>query len=286
MIAKRGMRPSLTTIFDTFFLDRAHATSEPLSQSLRDLLLPLLRLVSESDVLRADSLGYWRSGGDPFFLPRFVFQRTLIAKPRINVGIFAGLRGDEPGGILGLIQLIRALDAHPPIGREYQLWLYPVCNPSGYADGTRRSRGGRDLNRESWKNSAEPEVQLLERELRLHRFDGIISLHCDDVNDGVRGFVNSASMSQYLLKPALAAAERALPSNAASRINGFHAFDGIIPSREDGALRAPPEQRAAPFEIVLQAPQRAPLQLQAHAFLFALHEILASYRRISFAEEA
>jgi murein peptide amidase A len=286
MIAQRRMRRSLTAIFDRSFLEEAYATSVPLSQSLRDLLLPLLQMVSESDSLRADSLGYWRSGGDSFFLPRFVFQRTQNAKPRINVGVFAGLHGDEPGGILGLIQLIRALDAHPPIGREYQLWLYPVCNPSGYADGTRRSRSGRDLNREFWKNSAEPEVQLLEREIRLHRFNGIISLHCDGVSDGVRGFVNSASMSQYLLKPALAAAERALPLNAASRINGFHAFNGVIASREDGAFRAPPEQRAAPFEIVLQAPQRAPLQLQAHAFLFALHEILASYRRISFAEEA
>jgi hypothetical protein len=142
MIAKRGMRPSLTTIFDKFFLGEAHAVFEPRSQSLRDLLLPLLQLVSGSDVLRADSLGYWRSGGDPFFLPRFVFQRTQNAKPRINVGIFAGLHGDEPGGMLGLFQLIRALDAHPPVGREYQLWLYPVCNPSGYADGTRRSRSG------------------------------------------------------------------------------------------------------------------------------------------------
>ena len=67
MIAERGMRRSLTTIFDRFFLEDAHATSEPRAQSLRDLLLPLLQLVSESDVLRADSLGNWRSGGDPFF---------------------------------------------------------------------------------------------------------------------------------------------------------------------------------------------------------------------------
>ncbi len=114
MIAERGMRTGLTTIFDKFFLEEAHAASESSSQSLRDLLLPLLQLVSESDVLRADSLGYWRSGGDLFFLPRFVFQRTQNAKPRIKVGIFAGLHGDEPGGILGLIELIRALDAHPP----------------------------------------------------------------------------------------------------------------------------------------------------------------------------
>src|SRR5678815_6171121 len=74
MIAERGMRTSLTPIFDKFFLRGAHAVFEPRSPSLRDLLLPLLQLVSESDSLRADSLGYWRSGGDLFFLPRFVFQ--------------------------------------------------------------------------------------------------------------------------------------------------------------------------------------------------------------------
>ena len=278
MITERGIP---TTIFDKFFLERAHAVPESPLQSLRDLLLPLLQLVSESDVLRADSLGYLRSGGDLFFLPRFVFQRTHRVKPRIKVGIFAGLHGDEPGSIFGLIELIRALDAHPPVGREYQLWLYPVCNPSGYADGTRESRGGRDLNREFWKNSAEPEVQLLERELREHRFNGIISLHCDDHSDGLRGSVEGTSMSQYLLKPALAAAERALASIAAPRINGFHALNGTIASREDGAFQAPPEQKTAPFEIVLEVPRRAPLQLQAHAFLFALHEILATYRRIS-----
>ena len=67
MIAERGMRRSLTAIFDKFFLEEAYATSVPLSQSLRDLLLPLLEMVSESDFLRADSLGYWRREAICFF---------------------------------------------------------------------------------------------------------------------------------------------------------------------------------------------------------------------------
>ena len=51
MIAKRGMRPSLTTIFDKFFLDEAHAVFEPCAVR-RDLLLSLLQLISDSDVLQ------------------------------------------------------------------------------------------------------------------------------------------------------------------------------------------------------------------------------------------
>ena len=74
------------------------------------------------------------------------------------------------------------------MGRNYQLWLYPLCNPGGYMDGTRESRSGKDLNRKFWKNSSELEVQLLEKEISKQRFNGIISLHCDDTSYGVYGF--------------------------------------------------------------------------------------------------
>jgi protein MpaA len=252
---------------------------------IRDLLLPLFNMVSESVCLRADSLGPWRSGGDLFFLPRFVFQRTTRAKSRIKLGIFAGIHGDEPAGVLGLIELVRALHAEPPAGRDYQLWLYPLCNPSGYVDGTRHSRSGKDLNREFWKGSPEPEVRLLEEEMRRENFHGLISLHTDDTTDGVYGFVGGATLTEHLLKPALAAAERALPTNA-SEIDGFHAVNGIIHSRYDGILCAPAEQRPSPFEIILETPQHARASAQQDAFLLALRAILTEYRRvISFASD-
>ena len=254
-------------------------------RSIRALLLPLLRQVGESDLMRADSLGFWRAGGEAFFLPRFVFQRTRTAKPRIKVAIFAGVHGDEPAGVLGLIELVRALHARPEMGRDYQLWLYPLCNPGGYVDGTRKSRFGKDLNREFWRNSSEPEVRLIEEELRRENFQGIISLHSDDTSDGVYGFAGSATLNEHLLRPALAAAQNALPRNDAARIDGFHAEGGVIHSAYDGTLSAPPGGAPAPFEIVLETPQRASLRLQRHAFLFALHAILSEYRRmISYAQ--
>ena len=86
------------------------------------------------------------------------------------------------------MQLARALECYPEMGRNYQLWLYPLCNPGGYMDGTRESRSGKDLNRQFWKNSSELEVQLLEKEISKQRFNGIISLHCDDTSYGVYGF--------------------------------------------------------------------------------------------------
>ena len=175
--------------------------------SVHDLLAPLGKLVVQSEVLRADSLGFWRSGEDCCSYPVFFFQRRKVHKPRIKVGIFAGIHGDEPGSVLGLMQLARALECYPEMGRNYQLWLYPLCNPGGHMDGTRESRSGKDLNRQFWKNSSELEVQLLEKEISKQRFNGIISLHCDDTSYGVYGFGGGA-LNERLLKQGLAAAER------------------------------------------------------------------------------
>jgi murein peptide amidase A len=262
------------------YVEMYSETHPPVRQTIKETLLPLFIQVGVSDTLRADSLGFWRVGEDRFWLPRFTFQRTQIVKPRISVGIFAGIHGDEPASILGLIDFVRALDANPEYGRHFQLWLYPLCNPSGYVDGTRHSRSGLDLNREFWKGSTEPEVKLLEEEIARRKFEGIISLHCDDTSDGMYGFVRGATLTKHLLTPALAAAEAALPRNTNEFIDGFYAVEGIIHSGYGGILSAPPGSHPEPFEIVLETPHHAPLDLQRRAFMLALEAILAEYREL------
>jgi len=256
------------------------------SRSIKEILLPLFIQVGVSDTLRADSLGFWRVGEDRFWLPRFVFQRTHIVKSRIKVGIFAGIHGDEPAGILGLVDLVRELDADPVTGKEFQLWIYPLCNPSGFMDNTRHSRSGLDLNRQFWRDSQEPEIQLLEAELRRQAFNGIICLHSDDTSDGMYGFVRGHTLTKHLMEPALAAAEAALPRNKRALIDGFHAVEGIIHSGYGGILSSPPGAWPEPFEMVIETPQQAPLDLQRQAFVLALKSILSEYREfISFAAD-
>ena len=243
-------------------------------------------LVNDSPVLHSDWLGCCRCGKDQFWLPRLVFQRTRTLKPRIQLGIFAGIHGDEPASVLGLLDFARQLVLTPDIGKEYQIWIYPICNPAGLADGTRHSRSGKDLNREFWIDSPEPEIRLMEEEIRRRNFDGVISLHTDDTSDGLYGFVRGATLTRHLLVPALAAAEQALPRNQRSLIDGFHAVEGVIHSGYGGILSAPPNTHPEPFEIVLETPQHAPMELQRRAFVLALGEILPEYLRlISFAAD-
>lgn len=245
---------------------------------VNDLLLPLTLQVAASPFLRGDSLGFWQEGEARHWLPRFHFQRTQKVKHRYRIGIFAGIHGDEPAGILGLMDFVRELDRDPELGREFELWLYPLCNPSGYLAATRESSARLDLNREFWCGSCQPEVALLEKELRERRFDGIIALHSDDTSKGFYGFARDRLISEQMLAPALAAADRHLPLDRNEIIDGFHAVNGIIHSAYDGILCAPPEQRPQPFELILESPQLTPMALQRQSFVAALTAILGSYR--------
>jgi len=257
-------------------------------RSIRKLLLPLfLQLGTTAQSVRADSAGFWRVGDQRYWLPRLVFRGSQESgEPMIRLAIFAGLHGDEPAGVHAVVDLLRQLEADPFVGRAYRIHIYPLCNPTGYEDGTRHSRSGKDLNREFWTGSLEPEVAIIERELLFHKFHGIISLHSDDTSDGVYGFVRGATLTEHLMKPALAAAEAALPVNQSSVIDGFHAVEGIIKSAYEGILTAPPGTSPAPFEIILETPHHAPMESQRQAFVLSLTEILRHYRRmISYAAD-
>ncbi len=253
----------------------------PDHRSIKELLLPLfMHCGASSQSLRADSAGFWYHNGTRYWMPRLVFRGSPSEEPPLRLGIFAGIHGDEPQGVFALLDFLRFLEANPDLGRSYHLSIYPLCNPTGYEDGTRESRTGKDLNREFWHGSDEPEVCVLERELIRGNFHGIISLHSDDTSEGLYGFVRGATLTEHLLKPALAAAEAALPVNGAAVIDGFHAVNGIIHSAYEGILTAPPGSKPAPMEIILESPHLAPGHLQRQAFVLALSEIIRQYRQM------
>lgn len=253
----------------------------PTAHSIRRTLLPIFRHVVEAPTCwRAESVGFWKVEGERYWMPRLTFQRDPKETPSIKLAIFAGIHGDEPAGVQAIGDLVLALDGLPMMARQYLIHVYPLCNPTGYEDSTRHSRAGKDLNREFWKGSTEPEVQLLETQILQQRYDGLISLHSDSDTEGLYGFVRGATLASHLLKPALAAAEAALPVNRAAMIDGFHAVEGIIHSAYDGILSAPPNAKPAPFEIILESPTHSPIQLQRAAFVLALVEIIRHYRRM------
>ena len=247
-------------------------------RSLERLLEPLRGLAGA----QFESLGGFRSGREKYSLPRFTLRGPNSSDP-IRIGIFAAIHGDEPAGALAAAKFLTESVRQPEFIENFLLQIYPICNPTGFEDNTRHSRCGKDLNREFWKLSTEPEVEILEHELRTQHFNGIIQLHADDTSEGLYGFVRGHTLTENLLRPALGEAGKILPRNVNATIDGFAARDGIIYSSYEGILAAP-MQSEPPFEIIFETPHHAPTNLQIDALVIAMRTILSEYRRlISFA---
>ena len=248
-------------------------------RSLADLLAPLDQLAAVSSNLVVNHEARFEVDGEEYILPRYLFVGPKGGDTPIRLGIFAGVHGDEPEGSHALVQFIKLLEARPELATGYYLSFYPVCNPTGFEDGTRHSRNRRDLNREFWKDSPEPEVKLLQADLTSRSFQGLISLHTDDTSDGFYGIVRGATLPKHLIEPALQAAEKFLPRNQRAVIDGFNARNGVIRDCYDGVLSAPPRSRPQPFEIILETPRTPPEYLKVCALVMALQTILVEYQK-------
>jgi len=246
-------------------------------RNLAELLAPLERIAATSPNLVANHDAKFEVDGERYELPRYLFVGPRGGDTPIRIGIFAGIHGDEPEGVHALIQFIQLLEARPELAKGYYLSIYPVCNPTGFEDNTRHSRRGKDLNREFWRNSSEPEVQLLQSELQSRSFQGLIALHTDDTSHGFYGYAQGATLTHSLIEPALQAAEKFLPRNVGSVIDGFPARHGVIRDCFAGVLSAPPKTRPRPFEIILETPAAPPEYLKQTAFVSALQTILVEY---------
>ena len=253
------------------------ATKKAGRKNFREVLAPLHK--AHAKWLPA-TLGTWSVGSDGYALEQYLFVGPRGGGDYFRVGIFAGVHGDEVAGIEAAVRFLQELAQHPERARGYEVYIYPLCNPTGFEDSTRHSRSGRDLNREFWVGSRDPEVQLLERQIRTLRFDGLISLHADDETSGLYAFALGAQFTQHVVEPALAAAEKVMPRNLDVTIDNFTARNGLIRKGYPGMLCAAPEASPRPFEIVFETPSHADLEAQIEANLVFLRHALDQYQQL------
>lgn len=251
-------------------------------RSFDPLLATFDRLADGSRHLLSKSLRRFDSGGEAYALPRYFWYGPPGGGDTFRLGLFATLNGDEPEGGIALARFLSALEREPELARGYALFIYPLCNPTGFEDNTRLSRAGHALNRLFWTESDAPEVNFLESEIWMQAFHGIINLRSAGDSTGVYGFASGAVLSQNLLEPALHAAEQFLPRNRRRQIEGIPARRGMvyadIYNAREGVLRAVPGLDRPPFEITLATPRSSPLHLQVEAHRAALTAILAEFR--------
>jgi hypothetical protein len=269
-----------------------NAASQDDCRSARVLLDPIRTAIlsresnGEVSAVTLGTVGSFNHGGREYDIPRLTFIGPDAAHDPIRLGLFAGLHGDEPAGCTALVQFGAALARNPALAMGYELMIYPVLNPTGYERATRVNYVGKDLNREFWRESAAPEIRLIEAELRAQQFAGIITLHADDTCEGIYGYAHGRTLNESLLKPALAAASRFLPLDGRATIDGFAAREGLIHECFQCVLSAPPDQHPQPFDLIFETPAHAAFDLQVSATVAAVEAIIAVYPGfISYAQD-
>ena len=223
--------------------------SEPFTSiyphKLRRLYWPFLAFAEVCREVVGTVAGTFSFSGLSYTVPRFTFLGPETNDPQKRLGFFALLQGNEMAGASALLRLLETVVNAPALAAGCDLVIYPVCNPTGYEDETPHNRAGHDLNRELWCGSDQPEIRILENELRAERFDGIVTLRTD---------------------------------NASDRVSIRNASDEIPQFPHTIGLRPPPELPVPPFATVIHTPGRVTPELQAQAALVALQTVLTACR--------
>ncbi|MEI7732845.1 MAG: hypothetical protein WCO56_24955 [Verrucomicrobiota bacterium] len=246
-------------------------------RSLADALVPLEQLAKTSESLLAQPLGGFTVDGQTYTVPRYVFIGPKGGGDPIRLGLFGGIHGDVAAGVHALSGLLAWLHINPELATDYYLFVYPLCNPTGYEDRSQHSRSGKDLDRESWSESKEPELQLLQAELSRQPFHGLVELHAQKNSPEFLGYTSSSTLAQHVLEPAISAAGHVLGQQSHRPANSKLSAGKIV-NRTKPYWRLARTKSPAPFEIRLEVPYLVEPQLQQEAFTVGLLTFLAEYK--------
>jgi protein MpaA len=259
-------------------LSTASSVSSALSEPPVNLLMARFHdLAQKGGCELAGNVGNFLAGERIYPIPRLRYRSTpeMVPSPRprilsdrkrapLRVGIFTGLRGNLEGG-LAVLSFLESLRERAWRAAGYELWLYPLCNPTGHEDARETNRRDAPLHGDFWRGSKEPEVMLLEHELRERAFHGVIVLHTEDSGRGQFTGSATGAYAERLLNSGLTASRSVLRTDAAK-----------VPW-PPGALSAPPARPQA-FSLRLGTPLQVPMQSRIAALDAALGAVLASAR--------
>jgi murein peptide amidase A len=243
--------------------------------TIQQLLRPLLDLAAHSDYLVAGSAGEFAVGRQVVQVPRFIFMGPGGGGETIRLGLFAGFHGDEPEGTEALIAFLEELEMKPQLAKGYHIYVYPLCNPTGFIARAHDNAAGKDLTRQFWSGSSQSEIYYLEREMGVLGFQGVISLHLEKQGGNFTVNTSNIVLNPALVPLAIQAAQRYLPGRT---LNTEIEFSGNNAPAD--FLTATDELSPVPFEFHIGIPTTAPKPSKIHGTLGALKSVLDTYRTL------
>lgn len=213
------------------------------------------------------------SGGHPvLFLHR-------ADAPGARLYLSAGVHGDEPGAVMGLLEWA---EASTTLMRRLPVAIFPLFNPAGLALNTRTDHRHTDLNR-CFHLPRHPHIRAWRSAIRGMTFTAGICLHEDYDAQGIYCYELNEDARRPVAHTLLRHCESIIPREPRRLIDGRRATAGVIRRRRVPDVPGLPEAIAlygthTPLTLTFETPSEFSLHDRArahHAFInAALHHLL------------
>jgi hypothetical protein len=192
-----------------------------------------------------------------------------------EVYLSAGVHGDEPAGVWGLLEWAQTHDWR---ARDLRFLIFPCLNPWGFTRNMRLDFRGRDLNRR-FHAVRDPLVAAWRRTVRERVPSVALCLHEDYDAEGCYVYERSAG-GRVFSRGALRAAAMHLAVDRRRLIEGRAARDGLVRRKEDGSdVVGRPEALAlwdlgCPMALTFETPSEREFGLRVSAHSAFVEEAL------------
>jgi hypothetical protein len=194
-------------------------------------------------------------------IPRYIFVGDQPGESEIRLGIFAGLRGEDHVGAKAIVEFIDDLVAMPSLGSAFRIYAYPTVNPLTGAAGTRMDRSIVHEGSTSGK-----EAYLIEREVFVVQFHGIVVIHTTEEGEGLQAAVYGSNLRAALVSPILSSLRPLFPTTELPLLGS------------SSSLTADAVLKQRPFELALRVPRSGWPGLYSIGLRIALHTAIEQYR--------
>ena len=208
---------------------------------------------------------------------RQLFALTLRPRhARKKVYVSAGIHGDEPAGLMAVLQLLQAHEWPD----DTAIWLCPCLNPTGFPRNTRENDQGIDLNRD-YRSRGSAEIKAHTEWLdRQPSFDLGVHLHEDWESKGFYLYELNPNEVSAKSRDVIDAVERVCPVDHSAEIEDWPADHGVIhPTVKPHERKEWPEaffmvQSKTMISYTLEAPSDFPLAMRVAALRTAVNTLL------------
>lgn len=198
-----------------------------------------------------------------------------------TIVFLSGHHGDEPFAIHTLIKWIKQFKSEEYF--DFNIFIYPICNPFGYATGSRDNGANQDTNDDInfVKDSKVKELAILYDNFPVN-VDLILDIHGDIRKEAVHMYEHKADNLPSIATQALIENDHLIPYLKQKTIDKIKIKNGVItPPPQDIGIEGALEKLGIEYTMTLELPGKFDGQKRSIGGVSIINSILNHFKKLN-----